>query len=61
MDDMVRKEDLDIAEIVQKGIESGAHQQGRFSLTENFVHQFHLLLQKDLEAVLPLPTANPTS
>lgn len=61
MDQLVRKEDLDICEIVQKGIETGAYTQGRFSLTENLVHQFHLLLQKDLETVLPLPTKNPSA
>ena len=54
MDDLVRKEDLDICEIVQKGLETGAYTQGRFSLTENLVHHFHLLLQKELEDVLPL-------
>lgn len=55
MDALVRKEDLDICEIVQKGIETGAYSQGRFSLTENLVHHFHLLLQKDLEDILSLP------
>ncbi|MFJ8260420.1 aromatic ring-hydroxylating dioxygenase subunit alpha [Rummeliibacillus sp. NPDC094406] len=58
MDDLVRKEDLDICEVVQQGIETGAYKQGRFSPTENLVHQFHLLLQKDLEAVLPLQLSN---
>ncbi|KAB7705542.1 Rieske 2Fe-2S domain-containing protein [Bacillus aerolatus] len=57
IDELVRKEDLDICEVVQKGIETGVHTQGRFSLTENLVHQFHLLLQKDLEASLPLQPA----
>jgi phenylpropionate dioxygenase-like ring-hydroxylating dioxygenase large terminal subunit len=57
MDQLVRKEDLEICETVQKGIETAAYKQGRFSLTENLVHHFHLLLQKDLETVLPLPTA----
>ncbi|MDQ6599063.1 aromatic ring-hydroxylating dioxygenase subunit alpha [Bacillus salipaludis] len=60
MDQLVRKEDLDICEVVQKGIETGAYTQGRFSLTENLVHQFHLLLQRDLETVLPLQTADPS-
>ncbi len=55
MDELVRKEDLDICEMVQKGIETGAYSQGRFSLTENLVHHFHLLIQRDLEKVLPLP------
>ncbi|OCA81640.1 Rieske (2Fe-2S) protein [Bacillus sp. FJAT-27225] len=54
MDDLVRKEDLDICEVVQKGLETGAYTQGRFSLTENLVHHFHLILQKDLETILPL-------
>lgn len=54
IDYLVRKEDLDICETVQKGIETGAYSQGRFSLTENLVHHFHLLLQKDLENVLPI-------
>ncbi|ALC90695.1 Rieske (2Fe-2S) protein [Bacillus sp. FJAT-18017] len=58
MDDLVRKEDLDICEIVQKGLETGAYSQGRFSLTENLVHHFHLILQKDLENLLPLPAKN---
>ncbi|GHH99333.1 aromatic ring-hydroxylating oxygenase subunit alpha [Neobacillus kokaensis] len=61
MDDLVRKEDLDICEVVQKGIETGAYIQGRFSITENLVHHFHLLLQKDLEHVLPLPKKNSTT
>lgn len=56
VDQLVRKEDLDICEVVQKGIDTGAYTQGRFSLTENLVHHFHLLLQKDLENALPLPT-----
>jgi choline monooxygenase len=55
MDELVRKEDLDICEMVQKGIETGAYSQGRFSMTENLVHHFHLLIQRDLEKVLPLP------
>ena len=59
IDELVRKEDLDICEIVQKGIETGAYTQGRFSLTENLVHQFQLLVQKDLEASLPLKTVKP--
>lgn len=58
MDDLVRKEDLDICEVVQKGLETTAYSQGRFSLTENLVHHFQLLLQKDLEHVLPLPKKN---
>ncbi|WP_042355499.1 aromatic ring-hydroxylating oxygenase subunit alpha [Bacillus rubiinfantis] len=58
MDDLVRKEDLDICETVQKGLETGAYSQGRFSLTENLVHQFQLLLQRDLENVLALPSKN---
>jgi carnitine monooxygenase subunit len=60
MDDLVRKEDLDICEVVQKGLQTGAYSQGRFSLTENLVHHFHLLLQRDLEKVLPL-TSNQIS
>ena len=54
IDQLVRKEDLEICETVQKGIDTGAYTQGRFSLTENLVHHFHLLLQRDLEKVLPL-------
>lgn len=61
IDDLVRKEDLDICEVVQKGLETKAYKQGRFSLTENLVHQFHLLLQKDLEHVLPLPKKDPSA
>lgn len=52
IDELVRKEDLEICEMVQKGIESGAYSQGRFSLTENCVHHFQLRLQKDLEHLL---------
>ncbi|MBX9974736.1 aromatic ring-hydroxylating dioxygenase subunit alpha [Cytobacillus firmus] len=55
MDELVRKEDLDICEMVQTGMETGAYSQGRFSLTENLVHHFHLMIQRDLEEVLPLP------
>lgn len=51
----VRREDLEICEMVQKGLDTGAYTQGRFSLTENCVHHFHLLLQKELQDVLPLP------
>ncbi|NYF25245.1 aromatic ring-hydroxylating dioxygenase subunit alpha [Sporosarcina sp. JAI121] len=57
IDELVRQEDLDICETVQKGLETGVFTQGRFSLTEKCVHQFHLLLQKDLEMVLPLEPA----
>lgn len=56
-DDILRKEDRDICEIVQRGMETGAYTQGRFSLTENSVHHFHLLLQNALQDVLPLPKA----
>ncbi|WP_409300356.1 aromatic ring-hydroxylating oxygenase subunit alpha [Peribacillus sp. SCS-155] len=52
IDQLVRKEDLEICEEVQKGIETGAYTQGRFSLTENLVHHFQLLVQKDLEQSL---------
>jgi phenylpropionate dioxygenase-like ring-hydroxylating dioxygenase large terminal subunit len=55
MDLVVRKEDLDICEVVQKGLDTGAYTQGRFSLTENCVHHFHLLVQEALQEVLPLP------
>lgn len=61
MDDLVRKEDLDICEVVQKGLETGAYTQGRFSLTENLVHHFQLLLQNDLETVLPMPKSKTTT
>lgn len=61
IDELVRKEDLDICEVVQKGLNTGAFTQGRFSLTEKCVHQFHLLLQKDLEDVLPLQPACSTT
>jgi hypothetical protein len=40
---------------VQKGLDTGAYTQGRFSLTENCVHHFHLLVQEALQEVLPLP------
>ncbi|TCP31312.1 choline monooxygenase [Scopulibacillus darangshiensis] len=48
IDQHVRREDRDICEEVQKGLETGAYTQGRFSLTENCVHHFHLLMQKKL-------------
>jgi carnitine monooxygenase subunit len=61
IDQMVRKEDLEICEVVQKGMDTGAYTQGRFSLTENLVHHFHLLLQKDLETFLHLqPVSSPS-
>jgi phenylpropionate dioxygenase-like ring-hydroxylating dioxygenase large terminal subunit len=52
----VRREDLEICEVVQKGLDTGAYTQGRFSLTENCVHHFHLLIQEALQGVLSLPT-----
>ncbi|MDZ5473901.1 aromatic ring-hydroxylating dioxygenase subunit alpha [Bacillus sp. 31A1R] len=52
IDELVRKEDLEICEMVQKGIDTGAYEQGRFSLTENLVHHFHLMIQRDLKDVL---------
>lgn len=48
--DQVRDEDFMILEQVQKGIESKGYTQGRFSLTENCVHHFHLLVQNALES-----------
>ena len=54
VDEDVRKEDKEICEVVQKGIETGVYIRGRFSLTENCVHHFHLLMQKRLEHLLPL-------
>lgn len=54
IDELVRKEDLDICETVQKGMETGAYTQGRFSLTENLVHHFHLLIQRDLKNIFPV-------
>jgi carnitine monooxygenase subunit len=60
IDELVRKEDLDICEVVQRGMDSGVFTQGRFSLTENLVHHFQLLIQKDLDSILPLQPANST-
>ncbi len=61
IDELVRKEDLEICEVVQKGIESGAYTQGRFSLTENCVHHFQLRIQKDLASIFPkLPVDSPS-
>lgn len=54
VDEDVRREDKEICEVVQKGIETGVYKQGRFSLTENCVHHFHLLMQKRLEPILSL-------
>jgi phenylpropionate dioxygenase-like ring-hydroxylating dioxygenase large terminal subunit len=59
IDELVRKEDLNICEVVQKGIMTGAYKQGRFSLTENLVHQFQLLIQRDLESILPVQSKYP--
>ncbi|GMB09509.1 choline monooxygenase [Thermolongibacillus altinsuensis] len=58
IDELVRQEDLEICEAVQKGMDTGAYKQGRFSLTENLVHHFQLLIQKDLETFLPIKSAN---
>ena len=48
VDEDVRREDKEICEVVQQGIETGVYKQGRFSLTENCVHHFHLIMQKRL-------------
>ncbi|MEH7515420.1 aromatic ring-hydroxylating dioxygenase subunit alpha [Gottfriedia acidiceleris] len=48
--DQVREEDFVICETVQKGLQSKGYTQGRFSLTENCVHHFHLLVQHALES-----------
>lgn len=52
--DVVRKEDLDVCELVQKGLDTGAYHRGKFSLTEDCVHHFHLLMQKALDGKLAL-------
>lgn len=47
--DQVQKEDIEICEIVQKGLRSRAYDKGRFSVKrENGVHHFHTLLAKFL-------------
>lgn len=48
--DQVREEDFVICETVQKGLQSKGYTLGRFSLTENCVHHFHLLVQHALES-----------
>lgn len=47
--DQVRDEDFVICKEVQRGLQSRAYTQGRFSLTENCVHHFHRLVQNSLE------------
>jgi phenylpropionate dioxygenase-like ring-hydroxylating dioxygenase large terminal subunit len=52
IDQFVREEDRQICEVVQRGLETGAYTQGRFSLTEKCVHHFHLLVQDALQHIL---------
>jgi phenylpropionate dioxygenase-like ring-hydroxylating dioxygenase large terminal subunit len=47
--DQVRNEDVELVEVAQVGFRSRAFRQGRFSPTEQGMHQFHLLLQDALE------------
>lgn len=54
IDHEVRREDREICEVVQKGLDTGAYTQGRFSLTENCVHHFHLRLQETFQESLSL-------
>ncbi|MFC7395457.1 aromatic ring-hydroxylating oxygenase subunit alpha [Scopulibacillus cellulosilyticus] len=54
IDQHVRKEDREICEEVQKGLETGAYKQGRFSLTENCVHHFHLMMQDAMQGFYAL-------
>ena len=45
--DNVQKEDMEICEHVQRGLESRAYNKGRFSVEcENGVHHFQSLLKK---------------
>jgi choline monooxygenase len=47
--DQIQKEDIEICEQVQRGLQSQSYQQGRFSMKrENGVHHFHLLLHEFL-------------
>lgn len=47
--DQIQKEDIEICEQVQRGLQSQTYHQGRFSKTrENGVHHFHLLLHEFL-------------
>jgi choline monooxygenase len=47
--DQIQKEDIEICEQVQRGLQSQSYQQGRFSIKrENGVHHFHLLLHEFL-------------
>ena len=47
--DQIQKEDIEICEQVQRGLQSNSYEQGRFSAKrENGVHHFHLLLHEFL-------------
>jgi choline monooxygenase len=47
--DQIQKEDIEICEQVQRGLQSHTYHQGRFSMKrENGVHHFHLLLHEFL-------------
>ena len=47
--DQIQKEDIEICEQVQRGLQSQTYQQGRFSVKrENGVHHFHQLLHEFL-------------
>jgi choline monooxygenase len=48
--DEIQQEDIAICESVQKGLESGTYEKGRFSVQrENGVHHFHQLLARALQ------------
>lgn len=48
--DQVQKEDIEICELVQRGLQSRSYSQGRFSVKrENGVHHFHRLLYGRLQ------------
>lgn len=46
--DRVQQEDIAICESVQRGLASGAYDQGRYGATEASAHHFHRLLALDL-------------
>ncbi len=48
--DTVQKEDMDICQAVQRGLQSSTYDRGRYSVKrENGVHHFHLLLSEFLK------------
>ncbi|HET9819144.1 MAG TPA: aromatic ring-hydroxylating dioxygenase subunit alpha [Rhodanobacteraceae bacterium] len=50
--DLVQRQDIDMCEIVQRGLDSGSYRSGRLNPTrENGVHHFHELLREAYRAI----------